>query len=201
MKTLRMVISVASVIVMSGTGATFAQGSTPEGTSDEIAPAATATSPAPKVNESPLVKAAKSGGPKKKSRISITDQTVKKSGGKLIEMKTTVESANRPVAPAAEKKEPDAKPPVNAQLERDKNVKATQDKVEQARQQVSELEKELSRLEEDYYNEDDPAVRDDVIQRRFEDTKKRLESARQDLAAARANADAAASAPLTERRD
>jgi hypothetical protein len=138
---------------------------------------------APEAEESPLVKAAREAKARRdgeKARISITNEDVKKSDGKITQTSTKplerlpassdVEKTMRDVA--------EAKQPRSGRAE-------LQARVAKHQQEVDNLEKELRRIEETYYNEDDPDYREEVLAMRFEDTKRQLETAREQLAAAR----------------
>lgn len=120
---------------------------------------------------SPLVEAARKTGAKKKSRISIDDEDVKKSTGKL-----TLLPEAKSEKPAEEK----APAPVVS-----KAVKEADAKLAAAKAEVDELEKELAKVEEDYYLESDPSYREQVIRPRFAETKKQLDRARENLLTAR----------------
>jgi len=135
-------------------------------------------------NESPLVKAARESKARRdggeKSRITITNEDVEKSGGKLIQ------STNKPLDPL-----PSSKPTSDEMRQvAAENAKAARREELQAQilkhqTTVRDLEKELRRIEETYYNEDDPDYREDVLAQNFEETRDQLEAARKDLAAAR----------------
>lgn len=138
--------------------------------------------PAP--NESPLVRAARESKARReegeKSRITITNEDVEKSGGKLIQTTTKPLEPLPSSTPSAEEMRQVAAE--NARSERRADLQA---QVARHQKTVTELEKELRRIEETYYNEDDPDYREDVLATSFEDTKKQLDEARKQLAAAR----------------
>lgn len=123
---------------------------------------------------SALVSAAKKAKEtKKKSRIKITDESVKKSTGKLTLL---------PPAPEPEETAKNDEAPVPAIVA--KRAKADA-KLSDAKVEVEELEKELRRIEETYYLESDPNYRDEVLRPRFEQTRKQLDRARDLLLIAR----------------
>jgi molecular chaperone GrpE (heat shock protein) len=127
--------------------------------------------------DSPLVKAAKSGGALKKipAKKVITNADVKKSKGKLV------------VLPAKEAQSPAAPPKTSLDLQNEqrKAADSANVRVSAAEKKVGELEKELRRLEDAYYAENDPNYRDNTIQPRFNQAKKQLDDARKELADAR----------------
>jgi hypothetical protein len=123
---------------------------------------------------SALVSAAKKAKEtKKKSRISITDESVKKSTGKLTLL---------PPAPEPEETAKNGEAPAPEIVAKRANADA---KLSSAKIEVEELEKELRRIEETYYLESDPSYRDEVLRPRFEQTRKQLDRARDLLLTAR----------------
>ncbi|MHB0968596.1 MAG: hypothetical protein ACYC7A_10720 [Thermoanaerobaculia bacterium] len=138
---------------------------------------------------SALVQAArKAKTTKKKSRISITDESVKKSTGKLIVLAPS---------PEPEQDTTDAAPsPAIVAARAKADAKLASAKVE-----VEQMETELRRIEEAYYLESDPKYRDDVLRPRFEQTRKQLDRARDQLLSAREerqSLDPAPAAPAAE---
>jgi ABC-type transporter Mla subunit MlaD len=138
----------------------------------------------PDPNESPLVRAARESKAKReqseKSRITITNKDVEKSGGKLIQTTTKPLEPLPSSKPTAEEMRQVAAENVRAERRAD-----LQAQVAKHQKTVTELEKELRRIEETYYNEDDPDYREDVLSTSFDDTKKQLDEARKQLATAR----------------
>lgn len=134
--------------------------------------------------ESPLVKAAKTGNRTTKSRISISDADIKKTTGKL-----TIASSRVPYVPpddpssdlAAERKESETERSTRIQVQK----AVAQRKVDDTRKNVAELESELRRLEDLYYTEDDFDFREEVVEEQFDKTKEQLDKARADLIEAR----------------
>jgi hypothetical protein len=130
-------------------------------------------------DDSPLVKAAKSnGGPKRRTtKKVITNDDVKKSKGRLVDLPTKP----APVATAAG--------PVKGSLAKQDDQRRGQavasQRVAIAQAKVNDLEKELLRLEQAYYEAGDPNYRDTQIQDRFNQTKRQLDGARKELADAR----------------
>lgn len=123
---------------------------------------------------SALVQAArKAKTTKKKARISITDESVKKSTGKLTLLPPAPEPDEQETADAAP-----APAIVAARAKADAKLAG-------AKVEVEQLETELRRIEEAYYLESDPAYRDDVLRPRFEQTRKQLDRARDLLLTAR----------------
>jgi hypothetical protein len=132
-------------------------------------------------DDSPLVRAAKANaGPKRKTtKKVITNESVKKSKGKLVDLQTKPAPAPAP-APAG---------PVKGSLQKQDDQRRAQAVASQrlatAQTKVDDLEKELLRLEQAYYEAADPNYRDTKIQDRFNQTKRQLEDARKELADAR----------------
>lgn len=139
---------------------------------------------------SSLVQAARNAKtPKKKARISITDESVKKSTGKLTLLPPAPEPDEQDTAEAA---------PTPAIVAARAKADA---KLAGAKVEVEQLETELRRIEESYYLESDPAYRDDVLRPRFEQTRKQLDRARDQLLTAREerqNLEPPAAAPAAE---
>ncbi len=136
----------------------------------------------PKPEDSPLVKAAKaSGGKRKSSTKVITNDDVKKSKGKLVTLppKEVPKDAPKEASPA------DTKAPLAKQDDLYHARLAATKVVDDAEKKVAELEAELRRTEQAYYAESDLNRRDSVLVPRFEQTKKQLEIARKGLADAR----------------
>jgi hypothetical protein len=132
----------------------------------------------PKPEDSPLVKAAKaSGGKRKPSTKVITNDDVKKSKGKLVTLP--------PKEVPTETTPADTKAPLAKQDDRYRARLAATKVVDDAEKKVAELEAELRRTEQAYYAESDLNRRDSVLVPRFEQTKKQLEVARKGLADAR----------------
>jgi len=129
----------------------------------------------PKHVDSPLVKAAKANGTRKKSaRKVITNADVKKARAKLI----VTNPAPLPVAASQ-------KGSIQLQDDRLRARDADDAKVVAAGKKVAELEKELHRVEQTFYDENDATYRDDVIRKRFDQINSQLEAARKALADAR----------------
>lgn len=133
--------------------------------------------PAPPVTaDSPLVKAAKANGNRKKSSHKvITNADVKKSKAKLI----VVGSKTPPPATAV------PKGAIQQQDDRMRARDAADAKVAAAEKQVAELEKEMHRIEQSFYDENDVTYRDEVIRKRFDQARRQVEEARKALADAR----------------
>lgn len=129
--------------------------------------------------DSPLVKAAKAnGGPKRRTtKKVITNEDVKKSKGKLVDLP-------RKPAPATTAKGP-AKGSLETQDDQRRAQALASSHVNTAQLKVNDLEKELLRLEQAYYEAADPNYRDTKIQDRFNQTKRQLDNARKELADAR----------------
>lgn len=127
--------------------------------------------------DSPLVKAAKaSGGKRKPTGKVITNEDVKKAGAK-----STLPPGKPTAAPATTT-------PRTAQqklAEQRIAAAAASKRVADAEARVSKLEKELSRVEQTYYESNDPTTRDKEIVERFSQTKHQLDAARKELADAR----------------
>lgn len=129
---------------------------------------------------SKLVDAAKDAKAKRKTSTSkvITNEDVKKSKGKIIEL---TEKDLKPIA---------AKPvtgPTTLQ-KHDAAYKVRLDAAERlvkAEKTVADLEREMLRIEQSYFEENEPNTRDTVIAEQFATTKAKLEKARLELEAAR----------------
>lgn len=102
-----------------------------------------------------------------KAKVRITNETVRKSKGKL---KTLPPSS--PAVAAEETPTPVALP-------------TTSPRLEEAMKRVSALEKELERVEGDYYGQSDPDRRERVIRVEFQLKREQLAAARAELATAR----------------
>lgn len=134
--------------------------------------------PPPKPDDSPLVKAAKaSGGKRKPHGKVITNADVKKSSGTLLTL-----PPGKPVAPAEEKPKLG---PIQQQDAKLRAKDAATKLVADAEKKVASLEAESRRLEQAYYEENDPTVRDTVIADRFKQAMRQLDVARKELADAR----------------
>lgn len=135
--------------------------------------------------DSPLVRAAKAARKAREKKASsgpvITDDSVKKSGGRL----TVLSGSARAGTPAPEDAEA-AFVKMN-QDRADAAMRAEQARVEAEGlvKEIARLERELASVEEDYYDESNLELRDDVAERDFKKTKTALETAREKLAAAR----------------
>jgi len=145
----------------------------------------TAAPPPPAPVDSPLVKAAKAAGGKRKSTSKvITNKDVKKSGGKVLTLPPGQPLAPQKSAsaqPVPEKKESPVSEHEKALREREASAKLVGD----AERKVADLEAESRRLEQAYYQENDPTLRDTEITERFAQNKRQLELARKELADAR----------------
>jgi hypothetical protein len=135
------------------------------------------TAPPPvKAVDSPLVRAAKANGTRKKSaRKVITNADVKKSKAKLIVV-------------GGHKATPDTALPKGAVQQQDDRIRArdaADAKVAAAEKHVAELEKEMHQVEQSFYDENDVTYRDDVIRKRFDQARRQVEDARKALADAR----------------
>ena len=130
-------------------------------------------------DDSPLVKAAKANaGPKRKTtKKVITNESVKKSKGKLVDQPTKPAPAPAPAGPV--------KGSLQKQDDQRRAQAVASQRLATAQTKVDELEKELLRLEQAYYEAGDPNYRDTKIQDRFNQTKRQLEDARKELADAR----------------
>ncbi|MFN2441058.1 MAG: hypothetical protein ABR517_00055 [Thermoanaerobaculia bacterium] len=148
--------------------------------------ASAAGSEAPAPQDSPLVRAAKAAQKARERKAStgtvITDESVKKSTGRITVL-------SEPVAPAAPARPEDAGAAL-AGMKKERTDAAAQ--AEQARLEIETLEKEIARLEkeldsieESYYDESDVELRADLSQRNFARTKADLAAAREKLAEAR----------------
>lgn len=118
--------------------------------------------------------AKKSRRPKSTSRV-ITNEDVKKSKGKVIEL---------PAAPEGAKQQPTA-----TLSERHTALRiarsAAEERVRAGEAEVAAIENELARLERAYFEEDDPDVRDGVVARQFAAAREKATAAGLELAAAR----------------
>ena len=145
----------------------------------------------PAAGDSPLVRAAKEA---KKARAKnaastpvITDQSVKKSSGRLTILSEGKSGATTPedAEVAFAKMNQDRADQISA-------GKVAGDEVTALEKEVARLEKELASVEEDYYDESNVELREDLSQRDFARTKTDLETARAKLAAARKKHDSLA---------
>jgi len=146
-------------------------------------PAKTTTAPPPPPAESPLVKAAKASGGKRKSKSKvITNADVKKAGGKLLTL-----PPGKPAATAAPVPMPNVKAegPMDAHRTLLREREAAAAHVGDAEKKVATLEAESRRLEQAYYQENDPTLRDTSVAPQFAQNKRQLELARKELADAR----------------
>ena len=136
--------------------------------------------------ESPLVSAARlareSRTDGKKSTISITDEDVRASTGRI-----TVGTYEGPETKTAPK---DSAGEILQKMEKDRERRAREAK--DAAERVAELELEVARLErasalleDEYYEHSDSTDREDEITNAFESTRKDLAAKRDELAAAR----------------
>ena len=136
--------------------------------------------------ESPLVRAARlareSRTDGKKSTISITDEDVRASTGRI-----TVGTYEGPETKTAPK---DSAGEILQKMEKDRERRAREAK--DAAERVAELELEVARLErasalleDEYYEHSDSTDREDEITNAFESTRKDLAAKRDELAAAR----------------
>jgi membrane-bound lytic murein transglycosylase B len=130
-------------------------------------------------DDSPMVKAAKAaGGKRKPTRKVITNADVKKSTGKLV-----------PLPPAKDAKpEPavvDTVGPLAKQDEQRRGLAAAARRVDDAEKKAAELEAELRRIEQAYYAESDLSRRDTEWVTRFDQTKRQLDGAKRELSDAR----------------
>ena len=161
------------------------------GASDAATVSDEAETDRPVESESALVRAAREGRKNRgQSRILITDDDVKKSRGKLIEVsgslaknQTSSLEATKPGEEPPKSEVPEVTPERRAEMRRH-----YEKLIETRTEAVRELEKELDGIEEEYYIEDDPAIRDHLHQR-FEEAQRELESARQSLAEAQKDND------------
>jgi hypothetical protein len=136
---------------------------------------------APEVQESPLVRAARTRNPdQRKSVVRIDNETVRNSTGKLSIFTGAVSIAELPPAPDG----------ASVIAEHDKAIESWQQEIrttdEAIRNLASEaqrLEQQLGSYEEDYYNEEDPAQRD-ALEGGHGNAHERLATIRQELAAA-----------------
>jgi membrane-bound lytic murein transglycosylase B len=126
--------------------------------------------------DSPLVKAAKTTAPRKKTTKVITNDDVKKSANKAPAT-APKDAANAPAA--------DTKGPLQKHDEQRRARVVAAKRVTDAETKTAELEAELRRLEQAYYEEADLNRRDRVLVPRFEQTKKQLDDAKKELADAR----------------
>jgi hypothetical protein len=175
-----------AVAVMVSGSLAFAQTSAPVTTT--ATPANSTGGSAATSSDSDLVRAAKTGTAigRKKSRLSITDKDVKKSGGgKPL-------SARPPSAPSTPAASPAATMPQPAQA---KSRLQLEQQVDRDRASVADLTAEVSRLENVFYASDDPDYRDRVVVKAFDQAREQLETARQQLAAAREALDKIATQP------
>lgn len=153
----------------------------PATTTAQTTTAATTTAAAPAKKDSPLVRAAKAAGGKRKPKGKvITNADVKKTAGKLLTLPPGKPLVTPPPA-TAEKKDAPLDP--HEDLMRRRNIAAK--RVGDAERQVADLEAESRRLEQAYYQENDPNVRDNSIAPQFVQAKRQLDLARKELADAR----------------
>jgi len=129
-----------------------------------------------------MVDAAKDAKAKRKKSTSkvITNEDVKKSKGKIVEL-------SEKDLPKVDAKKTTTGPTMLEQ--QDAELKARHEaetRVAKVEKSVADLEQEMVRIEQSYFEENDPNVRDTVITRRFAETKSKLETAKQELEAARA---------------
>ncbi|MFZ2491668.1 MAG: hypothetical protein WA208_09300 [Thermoanaerobaculia bacterium] len=117
--------------------------------------------------------AKKSRRPKSRSRV-ITNEDVKKSKGKVIELPATAEAPQQPVATLSERH-------TALRIARS----AAEERVRAGEAEVAAIEKELTRLERSYFEEDELDVRDGVIARQFEAAREKATAAAAELEAAR----------------
>lgn len=137
---------------------------------------------AEKESDSPLVKASKSTpAGRKKATISINNDTVKKSKGKLTIVKGSSSDVDDATLAEQRKKEE----------EYEKNLAEWEKSVDDNKQQVERLESEIEELktvvgsfEEDFYNEDDPGIREG-LEGKYQNSNDRLQKAQEELSAAR----------------
>jgi hypothetical protein len=123
-----------------------------------------------------LASAAKDAKAKRRKSTSkvITNEDVKKSKGKLIEIPAL------PPIPGEE----GPQPTLAEKHAADKKTKAEHDALLTAAQRnVATLEKELAALEQQYYDENDLDRRDGELVKQFNDVKTRLDNARRELSA------------------
>ena len=137
--------------------------------------------------ESPLVRAARlareSRADGKKSTISITDEDVRASTGRI-----TVGQYAGPDPETSRKKESAGE--IFEKMEKDRERSAREAK--EAAERVAELEREVAGLErasalleDEYYEHSDATDREDEIMTAFESTRTNLDTKRDELAAAR----------------
>lgn len=128
--------------------------------------------------DSPLVKAAKSSTKNRaKSRVSITDDDLKKTTGKL----SIISSSPLAELPVEEQS---AESEIARQQRLQKERKAAEDRVAAARKEVEGLESLLADYEDSYYLADDADYREEVIEQRFDKTRRELDEALERLATA-----------------
>jgi len=130
---------------------------------------------------SKLVDTAKESKEKRKKSTSkvITNEDLKKSKGKLIEL-------SEKDLPKVEPKKSDGPTMLQKQDAELKARREAEVRLAAAEKEVADLERDLVRVEQSYFEENDPNVRDTQITQRFADTKAKLEKARAELKLARA---------------
>jgi chromosome segregation ATPase len=136
--------------------------------------------------ESPLVRAARlareSRKDGKKSSISITDEDVRASTGRI--------TVGKYAGPDPESSPNESTGEILKKMENDRERSARESK--EAAERVAELEREVARLERasallenEYYEHSDATDREDEIMTAFESTRRSLDEKRDELAAAR----------------
>ncbi|HUO84021.1 MAG TPA: hypothetical protein VM534_02815 [Thermoanaerobaculia bacterium] len=138
-------------------------------------PAATPAAADGPANESPLVRAArKNAGPKDKAKISIDDDDVRNSKGKMIVVSQV------PLPPDEETPEPAENPAVEAQRRElaEQAEQAREERIAGVRDRIEKLETELRQLEDEYYEETEPDDLGEFVVKRFDEAQRELEEAR-----------------------
>lgn len=133
--------------------------------------------PAPQSTTTDMVEAARGAKARRKSSSTkvITNADVKKSRGKIVERKGSIDVV-------ADKPQPTMTEAHQARLAAEKEAR---ERLASAEARVAELEKELAAVEQSYYEESDLERRDGEIVRRFDTTRKNLDEANAALLEAR----------------
>jgi hypothetical protein len=136
---------------------------------------------AAEVEDSPLVRAARTRNPdQRKSVVRIDNETVKNSTGKLTIFTGAVSIAELPPAPDGASRIAEHDKAIDAWQQ---EIRATDQTIRNLAAEAQRLEQQLGSYEEDYYNEEDPAQRD-ALEGGHGSAHERLVQARQELAAA-----------------
>lgn len=176
MKTVHWTLAMATAVFISST---VSAQDTPK--KSEPAKKISSDAKKPEAQDSPLVAASKKSATKRdKQKIVITNETVKKSTGKL-----TVGPARPPIAiPLADRSETRIARYDAAVKQWKAQIAYNQQKIDALTKEIAELEGATGRFEEDFYNEDDPAYRD-FLESKYDSASERLKAAKEELDQAR----------------